>query len=214
VFERTLHPHISLPPPLLPPPLSLYLVIETKAVSVLSGAALGLGVVDAAMGLLLVCCGTRSVFYLRLYAMVIGLLELAQITIAALFLTPDTQQKIITTLDLPADVLDKVENNLNVTGYILIGVVSFQAVSLLLVFLQQFQVDRGFDESNVDEEALLGSSGGYLSSFGYGKAAKRDAKRGGMDKFGALEDENEGAASASTRYKDRNSKYYSKYGLR
>jgi hypothetical protein len=69
-----------------------------------------------------------------------------------------------------------------------------------------------FADAAVDEEALLGSSGGYLSGFGYDKAARRDKSRGG-DKFGALEDEGANTTAAD-RYRYKHSKYYSKYGLR
>ena len=190
---------------------SLYLVIESKAISVMSGIALGLGVVDTVMGLLVTCCGTRSTFYLRLYSLVIGLIELAQICIAALFLVPETQQKIISAISPPPDLQDWVENNLNVTGYILIAIVVFQAISLLLVFLQSWAMEKGFDENNPDEEKLLGGNNGYLGGFGYDQASKRDKKR---DKFGALEDEGAMGPSAADRYRDKHSKYYSKYGLR
>jgi hypothetical protein len=190
---------------------SLYLVIESKAITVMSGIALGLGVIDTAMGLLLTCCGARSTFYLRLYSLVIGLIELAQIVIAALFLVPDTQQKIISAINPPADLQDWVENNLNVTGYILIAIVIFQAISLVLVFVQSCTIEQGFSETNPDEEKLLGGNSGYLGGFGYDQASRRDKKR---DKFGALEDEGAIAPTAADRYRDKHSKYYSKYGLR
>ena len=81
---------------------------------------------------------------------------------------------------------------------------------MLLVFISACTIDKEFDETTLgDEESLL--AGGYLSSFGYDKAGKRDKKR---DKFGALEDEGANAPSASDRYAAKQSKYYVKYGLR
>ena len=187
-----------------------YLVATTKGISVLSGIAIGLGVVDIIMGLLLACFGASSLFFLRLYGLVIGLLELAQISAAVMFIMPQTREQIINSINPPGDIRDLIEQQSSTTGYILLGVCGFQAVTLFLVFVQACLLDRGFDEAAAeratDNESLLGKSGGYLSTFGYGD---RESKN--KDRFGALADE-ESAPSAADRYRTKAEKYYTKYG--
>ena len=51
----------------------LYLVSVTKGLSVMSGLALALGTIDAVLGVAMLCCGSASLFYLRLYGLVLGL---------------------------------------------------------------------------------------------------------------------------------------------
>ena len=185
-------------------------VATTKGISVLSGIAIGLGVVDIIMGLLLACFGASSLFFLRLYGLVIGLLELAQISAAVMFIMPQTREQIINSINPPGDIRDLIEQQSSTTGYILLGVCGFQAVTLFLVFVQACLLDRGFDEAAAeratDNESLLGKSGGYLSTFGYGD---RESKN--KDRFGALADE-ESAPSAADRYRTKAEKYYTKYG--
>jgi hypothetical protein len=187
-----------------------YLVATTKGISVLSGIAIGLGVVDTIMGLLLACFGASSLFFLRLYGLVIGLLELAQISAAVMFIMPQTREQIINSINPPIDIRNLIEEQSATTGYILLGVCGFQAVTLFLVFVQACLLDRGFDEAAAeratDNESLLGKSGGYLSTFGYGD---RESKN--KDRFGALADE-ESAPSAADRYRTKAEKYYTKYG--
>ena len=185
-------------------------IATQKGISVLSGIAIGLGVVDTIMGLLLACFGASSLFFLRLYGLVIGLLELAQISAAVMFIMPQTRAQIINSINPPSDIRDLIEEQSSTTGYILLGVCGFQAVTLLLVFVQACLLDRGFDEAAAeratDNESLLGKSGGYLSTFGYGD---RESKN--KDRFGALADE-ESAPSAADRYRTKAEKYYTKYG--
>ena len=184
----------------------VYLVIGSKGLSVMSGLALALGLVDAAMGMSLVCCGHASLFYLRLYGMVVGLLELAQISVAVLFIVPQTQGRILDTIAPPDNLRAWIQANIELTGYVLLGIVGFQAIALLLVFVQACYVDRAFDEDAVaDGESLLGnSSGSYLSTWGY---SRKDDKR--ADRFGALADEEAGApVSAADRYRSKAEKYY------
>ena len=178
-----------------------YLVATTKGISVLSGIAIGLGVVDTIMGLLLACFGASSLFFLRLYGLVIGLLELAQISAAVMFIMPQTREQIINSINPPIDIRNLIEEQSATTGYILLGVCGFQAVTLFLVFVQACLLDRGFDEAAAeratDNESLLGKSGGYLSTFGYGD---RESKN--KDRFGALADE-DSAPSAAERYRTK-----------
>jgi len=187
-----------------------YLVATTKGISVLSGIAIGLGVVDTIMGLLLACFGASSLFFLRLYGLVIGLLELAQISAAVMFIMPQTREQIINSINPPSDIRNLIEEQSATTGYILLGVCGFHAVTLLLVFVPACLLDRGFDEAAAeratDNESLLGKSGGYISTFGYGD---RESKN--KDRFGALADE-ESAPSAADRYRTKAEKYYTKYG--
>ena len=199
----------------------VYLIVAPNAggFSALSGAALALGAIDATMGLALTCCGHNSLFFLRLYALVVGLLELGQVSAAVLFILPETQDRIINAIDPPANVRSWLASNISTTGFVLLGVVAFQAVTLLLVFAQACVVDRGFDEDAVaDNESLLSSSSSagasYLSSFGYAARGKSRNAAAGADRFGALADEEHAAPSAADRYRSKAEKYYSKYGLR
>ena len=152
----------------------LYLVADAKSLSVMSGLALALGTVDALLGLAMLCCGSASLFYLRLYGLVLGLVELGQVAVAVMFILPQTQGRIIETINPPDNLRAWIQANLSTTGYVLLGIVAFQAVALLLVFAQACVVDRAFDEEAVaDNEALLGSAGAsYLSSFGYAARGK------------------------------------------
>lgn len=184
---------------------SIYMISEAKGISVLSGIVLGLGVIDSSLGLLLSSCGYSSLFYLRLYAFIVGLLELAQICIAILFLVPSTQQRIIDTINPPADLKTKIEANLAISGWVLLAVVAFQGLTLVLVLAQQCVLDRGFDESEFDQESLLGSSSSSKS--------KKSKSKGGKDRFGAIDDEVASTAAAG-RYKEKASRYYEKYGLK
>lgn len=188
-------------------PYRLLQVIESKGFSVLSGSAVGLGVVDTALGLLIVTCGYRYLFALRLYAMLVGLLEVAQIAVAALFLIEDTQQTIIDKMNPPADIRQWVDDHLAITGYVLIAVVCFQAVSLVLVFVQSCNVSKSFEEEEADRASLL--SGGSSTLLGSG--SKKDRLMGGL---GAAYDAEAGFPSASDRYREKASKYYEKYGLK
>ncbi len=61
--------------------------------------------------------------------------------------------------------------------------------------MQACALDRGFDETKYDEEALLGS------------ASRK------TDRFGALSDEAGGSPSAKDRYREKHGSYYAKYGL-
>jgi hypothetical protein len=194
----------------------LYLVAIEKNLSVMSGLALALGAIDAVLGVSMLCCGSASLFYLRLYGLVLGLVELAQVAVAVMFILPQTQGRIIETINPPAELRAWIQGNLSTTGYVLLGIVAFQAIALLLVFAQACVVDRGFDEDAVaDNEALLGSAGAsYLSSFGYAARGKPRSAAAGADRFGALADEEHAAPSAAERYRSKAEKYYAKYGLR
>ena len=194
----------------------LYLVADAKSLSVMSGLALALGTVDALLGLAMLCCGSASLFYLRLYGLVLGLVELGQVAVAVMFILPQTQGRIIETINPPDNLRAWIQANLSTTGYVLLGIVGFQAVALLLVFAQACVVDRAFDEEAVaDNEALLGSAGAsYLSSFGYAARGKTRSAAAGADRFGALADEEHAAPSAAERYRSKAEKYYAKYGLR
>lgn len=178
---------------------AIKMIMDAKGINALSGTTLALGIIDAALGLLLLSCGYSSLFYLRFYAFILGLIELGQIAVAAMFLTPSTRDKLIDAINPPADVRSEVLSNVQVAGFILIGVVAFQGLTITLVLLQSCALDTGFDENEYDQErALLPSS------------RKGGRSAGGADKFGALDDE-VAASAASSRYREKNEKYYQKY---
>ena len=235
-----------------------YLATKFSSSYALYGSLLGLGVLDAAFGLVVLSCGYSNLFFLRLYGLVLGLLEIAQASIAVLFMVcirvydaaatvacvtsrgllprtemihsppphrrrrrascapafqvPDTRQRIIDAANLPADLRTLLEDNLSIAGPVLIGVVGFQALTLLLMSLQCAVIDRidlDADEEEAVSTSLLGSSRG---EHGYGKAA-RSGSGGNKDRFAALEDEGLATAAAS-KYQSKNSAYYEKYGVR
>lgn len=170
---------------------AVYMIAGAKGVNALSGSVLALGGVDAGLALLLVTCGTNSVFFLRLYAFVIGLLELGQIAVAILFLVPSTQASVINAISPPADLRKSLEANLTDAGYVLLAVVGFQALTLALVLAQSCSLDAGFDERAYDRESLLG--GGRFSA------------------LATNDDEGAATTAAAAKYKARTQKYYDKY---
>ena len=124
--------------------------------------------------------------------------ELIQIALAICFQVDSTRAQILNNLNLPSDVMSKLSANTAVAGYLLISAAAFLAISLVLVFIQSCSLDKGFNESGYDRESLLG-----------GASPKKD-------RFGALGDEMGGSPSAPTasdRYREKHSSYYSKYGL-
>jgi len=171
---------------------AVYMIVVAKGVNALSGSVLALGAIDAGLALALVTCGASSVFLLRLYAFVIGLLELGQIAVAALFLVPSTQASVINAIGPPADLRKSLEANLPVAGYVLLAVVGFQGLTLALVLAQSCSLDGGFDERAYEREAL--SAGGRYASL-------------------VADDEAGATTAAAARYKAKASKYYDKYNI-
>lgn len=166
--------------------VGIYAAVVDKKISARSGLPIGLGLVDALFGTLLVIPrGVRSLFFLRLYGLVMGLGELGQLAGAIIFLVPASQQQILKELGASEDTVAE----LNTAGYVLIGLTLLQALSLGLVFRQTCAQDRGFDENaDFTEEALLGGN-----------------SKKSTDKFGALSDELEGGAvpTAVERYREK-----------
>ena len=120
-----------------------------------------------------------------------------QIALAICFQVPSLRDQIVKNLSgVPQSVVDKLNANTAIAGYVLIAAAACLLVSLALVFLQACSLDTGFDETKFDEEALLGG-------------ASRKA-----DRFGALSDElGSGTPTAKERYREKHGSYYSKYGL-
>lgn len=177
--------------------IGIALVVKGASIS-LSGAALALGLIDATMALLMVTCGHSRLFFLRLYTLILGMLEIAQAVICGLFLSPSYQQRIIDDLSGSSDLQSWVQSNLNVAGYFFLTVVAFQALALLLVVIQCYSLDKGFDDSAWDS----GKSGAK----GAGKSGGRD------DSYAALRDEGQMEA-ATSRSRDKYGAFYEKYGL-
>lgn len=124
-------------------------------------------------------------------------IELVQIALAICFQVPSLRDQIVKNLTgVPQSIMDQLNANTAIAGYILISAAACLLVSLVLVFLQACSLDQGFDETKFDEESLLGSRK--------------------TDRFGALSDEfgaSGGTPSAKERYREKHGSYYSKYGL-
>ena len=63
-----------------------YLAAKFGSSYALYGSILALGALNAAFGAIILTCGYRNLFLLRLYGFVLGLLEIAQAAVATLFM--------------------------------------------------------------------------------------------------------------------------------
>ena len=121
-----------------------------------------------------------------------GLLEIAQAAIAALFLVPGERAKILDAVNLPADLRSQLESNLNIAGPILLTVVLMQLIVLAAVACQCAVVERTEpDEEDLARTSLLAPS----------------AKRGAIVAADPV------VGTAAARYKERTSDYRQKYGI-
>jgi hypothetical protein len=182
---------------------SIYLIVHYSSVNTVSGTMLGLGIVNAVWASTMVVCYKRQ-FWLKLYVLVIGLIEIAQIVLASLFMVPAEQQDIIDAIDPPADLRGWLEDNLSTSGYVLIAIVAFQLVALFFVMTQICATTKSFDEEFSDSAALLSAG----SDFGYGNRQGKLITSG--DRFNALADEGLTAA-ATDRARSKYASYYDKY---
>jgi hypothetical protein len=184
-----------------------YLAVKFTSSPLMYGVCIGLGFVNFLLSSIILCCGHKSLFFLRLYAMVLGLLELVQIVIVVLLMVPSTQNKIVDAANLPDDLKTLLLNNINLVGYVLIGVVAFQGMVLVLVFSQMAVVDKGFDSDDEEDvsTALLSRNNTATAS-----KASKIGKKG--DRFSALADEGlEEAKPARNLYREKNKTMYEKY---
>lgn len=182
--------------------------VKSHSFAAPAAVPIALGLLDVLLGLIIVTCGYKRLFFLRLFMLANGLITLGEFTAAILFMVPDTRQKIIDAMGLSDDVLDWVTNNVSAAGYILLVMVAIKAVAVVLVGLQACQVNRSFEEGEEEDAQNLLKT----SDTGYGMAkVKKEGLLAG-DKFGALGDEGE-TAGAAARYRERNAAMYEKYGL-
>jgi hypothetical protein len=168
---------------------SIFFAIKAHSFGAPSGVALALGGIDLFMGLVLLTCGYRTRFFLRLFLLVNGLLVIGEIVVCVLFAIPSQQDTIIARMDLDGDVKQWVTDNIKTTTYIFAAVIAMKVVAVAVVVLQLCAMREGFDE------------GKYLP-----RGGKKDALLANKDA--------ESAEAAFSRYREKNSSLYEKYGIK
>jgi hypothetical protein len=156
---------------------AVFFCIKAKGFGVPAGVALGLGLVDAVMGAALTTCGYKAVCALRTFLLVNGLLALAELVVAILFIVPQTQSSIIADAALQPDVLAWVQANISIVGDILIAAVAVKLVAVILVALQSCALARGFDDSAYDTlgaAPLVSATGAEVEAAAYGRYADKN----------------------------------------
>lgn len=167
---------------------SIFFAVKASSFGAPSGVSLGLGLVDAVMGLLLATCAYNKRFFLKLFLLVNGLLLIGEAVIAILFAIPSQQDTIISRMDLEADVLTWVRDHIQVTTYVFVAVIAAKAVAAGLVCLQLLALREKFDEK------AAGASAGKERLLGNGATVDPEA--------------------ATNRYRDGHAAMYEKYGIR
>ncbi len=132
-----------------------FLFVRCKGANTVNGAALGLGTLDVVFGLL-IFFAFRNLFVLRLYGLVMGLLVVIEIIVAIVFLVDSSKITSNASTCSIDDSFTKAET-FKSTGWILLAVAVFQAITLSVVFLQVCMVDRPFDESASSSSLSAGS---------------------------------------------------------
>jgi hypothetical protein len=200
-----------------------YLGAQCKSVgNIVTDASMGIGVIDLLLGLLVLSCGYRSLFILRLYGLIMSFLVVAEFVIAGLFLSKSSSVTSLSTC--PGDsTFQKAADSL---AWIILAIAVFQSLCLVLVFLQVCSVDK------VSKACLLRGGAPHLSltmhlpplprplshlftklqPFDENQYQEESFMGAGSDKYGALSDE--GVPSATDRYKQKHASFYSKYGLK
>lgn len=168
---------------------AIFFAVKASSFGAPSGVSLGLGLVDAVMGLLLATCAYNKRFFLKLFLLVNGLLLIGEAVIAILFAIPSQQDLIINKMELEPDVLTWVRDHIQVTTYIFVAVIAAKAVAAGLVCLQVCALRETFNETSAtsataSKERLLGNGA-------------------------ALDPE-----AATNRYRDGHAAMYEKYGIR
>lgn len=168
---------------------AIFFAAKASSFGAPSGVSLGLGLVDAVMGLLLATCAYNKRFFLKLFLLVNGLLLIGEAVIAILFAIPSQQDTIINKMELEPDVLTWVRDHIQVTTYIFVAVIAVKAVAAGLVCLQVCALRETFNENaatsaTASKERLLGNGA-------------------------ALDPE-----AATNRYRDGHAAMYEKYGIR
>ncbi len=134
-----------------------YLAATCKVIAnPVTEASLGLGVIDMVFGLLVLTCGYRNLFILRLYGLIMSILVVAEFVLAVLFLTNNSI--VISNSATCGDdkAMSLAKTNLS---WIILAVAACQTVTLIIVFLQVCNVDK---VSGSGEE-LVGGAGGWLA---------------------------------------------------
>ena len=116
-----------------------YLSSICKPLNTVAEAALGLGVVDLALGLVAIAC-YRSLFALRLYGLSMTFLVIAEFVVAILFFTNSPTVSSFSTCD--SDQALNFAKTKNAVSWIILAVAIFQSISLVFVFFQVCSVDK------------------------------------------------------------------------
>lgn len=168
---------------------AVFYCIKARGFGVPAGVALGLGLADAVMGTALMTCGYKALCALRTFLLVNGLLALAELVVAVLFLVPQTQSSIIADAALQPDALAWVQANLAIVGDIFIAAVTVKMVAVILVALQSCALARGFDEDaygSLGAAPLVTATGAEVEAAAYGRYA--DKNKSVYEKYGLSRD--------------------------
>lgn len=166
-----------------------------------SGVALGLGLADLLMGLLILTCGTNKLFALRLFLLVNGLILILDFVICVLFAIPSQQQVIIEKMQLEPSVASWVQEHITVATYILGAACLAKLITMLLVWMQSCKVAR--DASRLDDDER-GPDGKKLSR----KEKKERAALLAEERVKQMEE------AATSKYREKNADLYSKYSIK
>jgi hypothetical protein len=195
---------------------SIYLIADYKTVMIVSGGLLGLGFVNVLFATLLLTCGYKRRFLLKLYLLCMGIVEIAQAVLASLFLVSSERASIIDAILPDSDennssLRNWLDGNVETAGAVLLTLVGVQLVALVFAGMQTCATDKSFDEDYQESQTSALLSAGD-DNFGYGRtaAARRDKLISSGDRFNALADEGLSAA-ATDRARTKYSDYYTKY---
>ena len=124
--------------------------------NVVFGAAVGIGLVDVLFSLLMLLA-TRNLFVLRLYGLIMGLLVIVELIIAIVFLADSNRIAGLHVATCENENSFNAAQKSQTTGWILLAVTVFQAITVGVVFIQVCYVDRPFDESAFTVTKAYGS---------------------------------------------------------
>eukprot|EP01138_Halocafeteria_seosinensis_P016417 gb/GECG01016748.1/.p1 GENE.gb/GECG01016748.1/~~gb/GECG01016748.1/.p1 ORF type:complete len:231 (+),score=31.73 gb/GECG01016748.1/:1-693(+) len=170
-----------------------YLAIKKKgSVTSLSGVVLGVGIVNIVFpgGIILIGHKYRGCLHFNIFVQ--GMLFLAEITAAIVFLTQKTREDIMK--KAPKDERERVENHLKATAYVLFAIAVVQLIALATAYARSQGLIENWelDSDDVDET---------------GRALMKEEKK-------QRDEERERARveKAKSRHYEKNKEFYERYG--
>ena len=142
---------------------AVWFAIKSQAFLIPSGVALGLGLIDAVMGMVLLTCGYKNLCALRTFLLLNGLLLIAELVVVVLLFLQSTRANIINDAQLIEPVKSFVADNLDLVCYLLMGALIVKLGALVLVSVQSCKLAQEFHDSEYGEfedSAVLIEEGG------------------------------------------------------